>query len=241
MLVQLKETQKAKLKNPVIIEGFPGIGMIGTIASSYLADKLGAKLIGNIASPYFPPIAAIHDYKPVFPARIYASEKHNAILIFSEFVIPANVVTPLSDELYKYAKAKKAKAIYSLAGIAVPEPADTIHGIASTDKMAGLLKKNKVELIKEGATQGVSGLLIAQCASVNFPAANLMAQTNQPMDPKAAARLIEKLSEVTGIKIETKSLVQEGEKIEGKMRDAMEKMKESHSNYQEMEKNQAYA
>ena len=241
MLVQIKEIEKVKMKNPIIIEGFPGIGMIGTISASYLADKLGARPIGYITSPHFPPIAAIHDFKPLSPARIYASQKHNAIIIFSEFVIPADTVYTLATEIFKYAKAKKAKAIYSLAGIAVPEPQDTIHGIASTDKIAGLLKKNKVELIKEGATQGVSGLLIAECAAENFPAANIMAQTNQPMDPRAAARLLEKLSEVTALKVDTKPLLNEGDKIEGKIKEAMDKMKESHSNYQEMEKNQAYA
>lgn len=241
MLVKIRELEAVKLKNPVIVEGFPGIGMVGTIAASYLADKLGARLVGFIASPHFPPIAAIHDFKPVSPVRIYASEKHNVIIIFSEFVIPGDVVYHLSTELFNYAKSKKAKAVYSLAAVAVQEPADTIHGIASTEKMAGLLKKNGVDLIKEGATQGVSGLLIAECASEKFPAANIMSQTASPMDPKAAARVVDKLAAITGLKVDTSALIAEGEKIEGKIRDSMQKIQQSHSNYQDMEKNQAYA
>ncbi|HLD75815.1 MAG TPA: PAC2 family protein [Candidatus Norongarragalinales archaeon] len=155
MLVNIREFEKLTLKNPVLIEGFPGVGMVGTISASYLAEKLGMKLIGCISSSHFPPLSAIHDYKPVYPARIYASKELNLIVLFSEFVIPADVVFALSSAILRYAKDKKASAIYSLAGIATDTPQDTFHGIASTPEIADLLKKNGVQLIKEGATQGV--------------------------------------------------------------------------------------
>jgi len=177
----------------------------------------------------------------VSPARIYASEKYNVIVLFSEFVIPSEIVFPLSERIIEYAKDSKAKAIYSLAGIAVEQPSQKMHGIASTDAMADLLKSKDVELIKEGATQGVSGVLIAECAADGFPAANIMAETGAAMDPKAAARLLEKLSEIIGVPIDTKPLLQEGEKIETKMRQALTKMKTMNNNYQKMEDNPMYA
>ena len=241
MRVEIRDVEKIKLKNPVIIEGFPGIGMVGTICATYLTEKLGMKLVGYITSTHFPPISTIHDYKPVSPARIYASEKYNVIVLFSEFVILSEIVFPLSERIIEYAKDSKAKAIYSLAGIAVEQPSQKMHGIASTDAMADLLKSKDVELIKEGATQGVSGVLIAECAADGFPAANIMAETGAAMDPKAAARLLEKLSEIIGVPIDTKPLLQEGEKIETKMRQALTKMKTMNNNYQKMEDNPMYA
>ncbi|MFH0922458.1 MAG: PAC2 family protein [Candidatus Micrarchaeota archaeon] len=235
MRVEIKEIGKPKLKNPVIIEGFPGIGMMGTISSSYLAEKLEMTLIGYIASSHFPPISAIHNYQPVSPARIYASEKHDLIVLFSEFVIPADVVYPLSEEIIRWAKSKNAKAIYSLAGIAVEAPTPKFHGIASTPEMADLLKNNGVELIKEGATQGVSGVLIAQCAAQKFPAANVMVETSQPMDPVNSARLLDKLSSIIGFKVDTQPLVKEGRDVEAKMREAMQKMQALHEDYKRQE------
>ncbi|MFA4946174.1 MAG: PAC2 family protein [Candidatus Micrarchaeia archaeon] len=241
MKVEIIETAKAKTKRPVIIEGFPGIGMIGTISASYLAQKLDAKLVGYIASPRFPPISAIHDYKPVSPARVYASEKHDVIILFSEFVIPADAVYHLAEAIHGYAKKKKARAVYSLAGIASPTPGGKIRGIASTPAIAELLKKNGVELIKEGATQGVSGLLIAECASEGFPAANLLSETNKAMDPAAAATLLEKLSQVTGIPADTRELRSEGKKIEYQMKGAMNKMQALHADYKKLESNPMYS
>jgi len=241
MKVEIKQVEPFKLKNPIIIEGFPGIGMIGTISAAYLAEKLDMKLVAYFASSHFPPVAAIHDYKPVSPARIYASEKYNLIVLFSEFVIPSEIVYSLSQSIIDFAKKNKAKVIYSLAGVASPVPDSKAYGIASTPAMGELIKKQGIELIKEGATQGVSGVLIAECASEKFPAANLMVQTSQPMDPRAAARLIDKLSAVIGTKLDTRELITQAEKIEGRIKDSMEKMKSMHEKYNEMEENPMYS
>jgi len=239
-LIEIRELTKIKLDHPIIIEGFPGIGMIGTISASYLAEKLGMKLVGYLASNKFPPIAAIHDYLPVSPARIYASEKHNLIVLYSEFVIPADVVFALSEKIIAWAQAKKASAIYSLAGIATPEPTNKIYGIASTKKIADLLKSKGIEAVREGATQGVSGVLIAECAAKKFPAANIMIQTNAALDPLRSARLLDKLAELTNIKVDTAPLVKEGTEIESKMKQAMEKIQSLHRDYKQMEVNPMY-
>ena len=238
--VEIKEIGEVKLNKPIIIEGFPGVGMVGTISASYLSENLGMKLIGYLTSNLFPPIAAIHDYKPVSPARIYASEKHNLIVLFSEFVIPSEIVYPLSEKIIEWAKKKNAAAIYSLAGIAPENPIDKIFGIASNPAMGEKLKAGGIDLIKEGATQGVSGVLIAECASQNFPAANIMVQTNSPLDPGASAKLLDKLSELIGTKIDTKALSTEGKKIEGKMKEALDKMKKMDAGYQELQRSPMY-
>lgn len=240
MIVEVREIEKVNLKNPVVIEGFPGVGMIGPIGASFLASRPGMKLAGYISSSHFPPIAAIHDYKPVSPARIYASEQDNMLVLFSEFVIPADIVLPLARELIDFAKAKKAKAIYSLAGIALETPTNKVHAIASTPEVQAQLKANSIDLIKEGATQGVSGVLIAECAAQKFPAANLMVETNKPLDPVGAARLLDVVGKLAGFKIDTKQLVSEGKQVEQNMKDALQKMQSMHENYQQMQQNPMY-
>ena len=239
--VEIKEIEHLKLKDPIIVEGFPGIGMIGTICASYLADKLQMKLVGYLASNLFPPIAAIHDYKPVSPARIYASEKHNLIVIYSEFVIPAQIVYPLAQEIIAWAKKHNASAIYSLAGIMSPQPEnEKVYGIASTPKMADKLRKANIELIREGATQGVSGVLVAEAAAQEFPAGNLMIQTSQPLDPRGSARLLNTFKEIIDIKLDTEPLVNEAAKVETRMNEALQKLQSMHKGYEELEQKRAY-
>lgn len=239
--MQLKMIKNPKLKNPILIEGFPGIGMIGTITTGYISEKLEMDLIGYFSSPQFPPIAAVHNYAPVSPARVYASEKHNLIILMSEFVIPATTVTLLSEKIIELAKKQKASAIYSLAGIATSEPDDKFYAICSTKKMKTDLELQKFEVIKEGAAQGVSGVLIAEAAAEQIPAANLMVQTNQAMDPEAAARLLDKILPLTRIQtsqLNTDELHEEGKKFQVKLQETMTKLQEMHQNYNQMQAQQ---
>jgi uncharacterized protein len=240
MRVDIKEIAKAKLDKPIVIEGFPGVGMLGTIGATYLAETLDMKLIGYFTSPKFPPIASIHDYAPSFPARIYASEKHNLIVLFSEFVIPSEAVYLLSQEILGLAKKYKATAIYSLAGIGVEKPDSVIYGIASNKELTKKLEDAGVKMIKEGATQGVSGILIAECAAECFPAVNLMAQTNQPLDPMAAANLLDLVAKVNKIDLDTAKLRKEGAQIQDKLKSSIDKIKSLHESYNEMQDNPMY-
>ena len=48
--VRVKETVKKDLKNYTLIEGFPGIGLVGTIAAKYLIEKLEFQKYGSIES-----------------------------------------------------------------------------------------------------------------------------------------------------------------------------------------------
>jgi predicted ATP-grasp superfamily ATP-dependent carboligase len=83
-------------------------------------------------------------------------------------------------------------------------------------------------------------VLIAECAAEKFPAANLMAQTSAPLDPAASARLLAKAAEIAGFQVDTSTLQAEGNKIEGKLKDAMEKMKNMHEAYNQMQDNPMY-
>jgi len=44
---------KMKFKNPILVEGLPGIGLVGKIAAKHLAKELKAKRIAEIYSPHF--------------------------------------------------------------------------------------------------------------------------------------------------------------------------------------------
>ena len=68
---------KQKPQNPIIIEGFPGVGLIGTITTEYLIKHLDAKPIGHIWSKDLSPVAAIHDGKDIQPLEIFYAKKKN--------------------------------------------------------------------------------------------------------------------------------------------------------------------
>ncbi|MBU4454083.1 MAG: PAC2 family protein, partial [Euryarchaeota archaeon] len=68
-------SEPLKSKNPIIIEGFPGIGLVGNIACQHIIEELGMKYVGSIDSRYFPPLAVLFNGIVYMPVRIYEAPK----------------------------------------------------------------------------------------------------------------------------------------------------------------------
>ncbi|MCD6522780.1 MAG: proteasome assembly chaperone family protein [Candidatus Diapherotrites archaeon] len=236
--VEIKITKDMDLTGYTLVEGFPGIGLVGTIAVGYLAEKQGAECIGYIISKKFPPMASIHKGKPVFPARIYVDKKNKMVMLFSEFVVPAETVYDIAESIIEWVKQKKIKMIISLAGMTSMgfQEKPQIYGIASNDEMEKILGEHSVKIITEGVTTGVSGILMAKCAIENVPAMSLLIETTHGYpDPGAAAELLEKVEDITGVSIKTEALMEEARQIETKMKKMMEQMKVGRMKYKAAE------
>ena len=236
--VEIVVTNKENVEGYTLVEGFPGIGLVGTIAVGYLAEKQKTKEIGYISSRKFPPMASIHKGRPLFPARIYVDHKHKIVLLFSEFVVPASTVYDIADGIIQWAKENKIKRIISLAGMTSRQQAkgSEIYGIASTPSMAKQLEKQKVKVITEGVTTGVSGILMAKCNAIDFPAMSLLIETQHGYpDPGAAAELLEKLEKFLEYDIKTADLLTEAKEIEGKMKKMLSQIKLGKIRYKEAE------
>lgn len=237
MAVQFHETKKIELVKPTLVEGFPGLGLVGTIAASFLVEKLKMEQVGYITSDQFPPLSAVHNYTALHPARIYASKKHNLIVVLSEFVVPMNAIYDLTDKLVEFSKQKKVSRTIALGGITIKGEQDTVYAIASSPELGKQISKIKtVELIKEGATTGISGVLLARATIEEFPVISLLAEAHpEYMDPRAAAMVLEVLKDILRIDFETAELDKEAKIIEEKMRDIMGKAKVAQTNYSKAE------
>ena len=70
-----------KPKNSIIIEGFPGFGLVGTIATEFLIEHLQTEQIGKILFNDMPAMVAIHENKIVEPLGIFYNQKYNVVLV----------------------------------------------------------------------------------------------------------------------------------------------------------------
>lgn len=233
MAVDFHIVHPVRLREPVLVEGFPGLGLVGTISASYLVEKLKMDFVGYVTSDQFPPLAAIHDYKPYYPARIYASKKHNLIVLLSEFIVPVGACYELAGRIRAFSKEQKVKQIVSLGGIHLKSEEPRVYGIASDNKLlASLEKAGRVKLIKEGATTGVTGVLLAQAAVEGFDVVSFLAQAHEDyMDPKASAMVLEVLKRHLSLDFETHTLEAEAAEIESKMKDMLSRAKAAHAQY----------
>jgi uncharacterized protein len=214
---------KKKPKNPTIIEGFPGFGLVGTISTEYLINELNAKLIGSIHAEDIPPMVAIHDNKIVQPVGIYYAEKQNLVILH----VMTNVKGlewEIGELVLELAKQLDAKDIVAIEGVGTPIPTENIEAYFYSTNEAGKKKFESFKLppLKEGIILGVTATLLLQ--SEDRAVSCIFVETHSSLpDSKAAAKAIEVLDKYLGLKIAYEPLVKQAEKFESKVKGIMEK------------------
>lgn len=212
-----------KPKNPIIIEGFPGFGLVSTIATEFLIDHLKTEKIGRVWIPNLPPMVAVHEGKVVEPVGIFYNKKYNIIFIHVVSAA-AGIEWKLADAIFGIAEQLKAKEIISLEGIGSTKPYMKARSFFFTTKKSSIPKLQKITTaeLKEGIIIGLTGILMLK-ASKKFPVTALFAEAHSDLpDSKAAAIVIEVLNAYLGLKIDVKPLIKQAERFEAKLKQLLE-------------------
>ena len=215
-----------KVKNVTIIEGFPGFGLVGTIATEFLIDHLQTEHVGRILLDELPAVVAVHDGKVVEPIGLFYNKKHN-LLILHAITLVNGVEWKVADAVLKVAEQLDAKEIISLEGVGNQNVLEGKSYFLSKDpKKEVQLKKLGVEPLKEGIVMGVTGAIFIK--SDTIPASAFFAETHTDLpDSKAAAQLLQVLDKFLGLNLDYKPLMQQAEKFEQKLKDLLLKSKET--------------
>ncbi len=206
-------------KSPTIVQGFPGLGLIGTITTEFLIEHLKMKMIGHIKVDEIMPLIAIHDESVVQPVGIYHDEKTNLMLIH----VVANlrgVEWKLSEELTKLAKQLAAKEVISLEGVGSNQPKDESQIFYVSSKGASNSLTKVAQPLKEGVIVGVSAAMLVDKDAKNMVCFFAETHSNLP-DSKAAAKLIETLDKYLGLKVDPAPLLKQAEAFEEKLKKIM--------------------
>ncbi len=209
--------EKPSLKNPVILTSFPGIGLVGTIATGYFITELQLENLGILESKMLPPVATLYEGVVLPPIRIYQSQELNFILIHSDVPIIPQIAYEISRVIVDWAIEVKAHRIFSLAGIATFEDKKRVFGAVSHKELLAEIKDH-VEIFRTGTISGVAGSIMNECVAVKFPGIALLGETSgfNP-DPRASANLIRALNKILGWNVNVDKLLQEAEFIEAQM------------------------
>tara|TARA_Y100000310_G_scaffold209670_1_gene210319 strand:+ start:1975 stop:2688 length:714 start_codon:yes stop_codon:yes gene_type:complete len=219
---------KKKPKNPTIIEGFPGFGLVGTIATEFLLEHLDVEQIGKITFNEGPAMIAIHDGKMVEPLGIFYNKKHNLILVHA-VTATVDKEWAIADIIHKLSKDLGAKEIISLEGVGSGEDSTgdgKVFFYTNNEKKKKVMSKIKVPPLKEGIIVGVTGAMMSRVESTIVTA--FFADTHSKLpDSKAAARVIEVLDNYLGLKVDTKPLLEQAKNFEDKLKGIMQKGSEA--------------
>ncbi len=211
-----------KPKNVTIIEGFPGFGLIGTIATEFLMEHLQTEKIGIVEMEEIPAMIAIHANKVIEPISIHYNKGYNMVLVHAINIGKdlgwkvAEVVTELAQQL-------GAKEIISLEGVGSPNPSSgRVFFYSSEDGRVSKKLQGAATPLSEGIIVGVTGALLARRSTIPIVALFAEAQSQLP-DSKAAAEIIKVLDVYTGLKIDPKPLLKQAELFEKKLKEIIQK------------------
>jgi len=242
MVTKIFELEKPKLKNPLFIEGLPGIGHVGRIAAGYLVEELKAKKFAELLSSHFMHYVLLHQSSSVhmlknefYYLKGRGRNQRDLILLIgdSQSVDPEGHYE-IANEVLSFVKKFGVKEMITLAGFGVGEPKEKprVIGAVSNPEIIKKYKKFGIDFdagSKIGTIVGASGLFLGLGKYYSIDGICLLGETaGYPIlpDPKAAEAVLRVLSNILNVKLDTTKLekrVKEMEEFIKKIEDMQRK------------------
>ncbi len=228
--VKLVETKCLNFKNPVVIIGFPDVGLVGTIVAHYIIDELKLDEIGHIESQLFPLILVVHNENIQNLIQINGNE--HVIVFTSEIPVPFEILNDLANAITTWITAKKAGMTFIIGGMPNQNRLEMknidTYAIPTTSRASEILNKGNLQLFDEGVIMGMNALFLRKFFEEKSDSIGLLADSFLAFpDPESSAVVIENLNKMLGWNIDIKKLLEKGEEIRLNARDLMKRTKEN--------------
>jgi len=225
------EKEKVELKNPILIEGLPGLGLVGKIAAKYLVKQLKAKKMAELYSPHFAYYVLVTDEGSIRLLRsefyYWKNEKGENDLILLTGDSQAQTIEgqhEIADAILDFANKKNVKLIITIGGYrkevkAAPQVLASATNLRLLEKA---LKSGAKNSPKGNPIVGTAGLLVGLAKFRDIDAICLLAETSGYLpDPKAAKSVLNVLMRMLNFEVNLSDLddeIYKSEQIESRMR-----------------------
>lgn len=235
---------KKKLHSPILIAGFPGPGMVGSISTSYIINKLHMNQIACVESEFIVPGVIYAEGKLRHPFRLYSNERGDVCVLVCEAPVMIQGMYSVLDTVMKWALHNNVREVIVLDGIPVEglpdskrksivlssdgreaDAANLIHDynldVTEKEEERTVLDNDNGTYPITAFVGGMSGGILSSCLSTGIASKALLIHAARGIpDPEAAAILIESLGKITDnetLKIDTQELRKQGATLKTKM------------------------
>lgn len=242
--VLIRVAEKVELRDPVLVEGLPGVGNVGKLAADYLREKLDAKPLATILSKFFPPQVYVSEeglIRMVSNELSYrkakkAGERDLLILGGDYQGISPEGQYELTHRVLEFCHGLGVKEVYTLAGFAQGHVVETprVLGAATSAARVEAMKKAGVVFSRNdpgGGLIGASGLFLGLGRLFDMEGVCLMGETSGYfVDPRSAEAVLKILSQILGLSVDFADLeakAKEIDRIAQKIHESEQKPSES--------------
>lgn len=211
-LIRVTEHTKPTVRNPIFVEGLPGVGHVGKLAAQHIVESGKATHWCTIHSPDFPPQVTVGEdgVARLLEVKLWTlppQGKAAALVVMTGDAQPQSgpgqwdLVESTLDRLASLG----CKELYTLGGYGTGARVERPEVLcAATDKATMTrVRKTGLKVPEEGGPGGgiigASGLFLGLAATRGWTGACLMGETNgYLLDPKAARAVLASLGKVLG-------------------------------------------
>lgn len=213
-------------ESPTLIEGFPGLGLVASIAIDQITKQLDLDYYGQIRCASLPPVASYSDGHIQDLVRVYAGTAPPVLTLQSDLAIPPNAIDSVSTCVLSDIADEINRAIF-LAGAPArneDERGDVV-GVATNSQIEKDLRAANIDIAEgAGLIGGITGSLVNDCYLNDIPAAVLIVNAHPSLpDPAAAQSVIETaLEPLVDFDIDTTELKEQADNIQRQLQQIAE-------------------
>lgn len=220
--------KKPTLKNPLLVEGLPGIGNVGKVAIDHLIETINATKFAELYSKDFPPQVFINTDGTVklvnnefFYWKAKKKNQRDLVLLTGDYQgLSASGQYELAETILNVIEDLGVKELYTLGGYGlgyeIPEPhvlfaTTDKHLVSKMKKYGAIFRKNE----PGGGIIGASGLLLGLGKLRGFEGVCFMGETpGYLVDPKSAKAVLKIITKIINVDIDLSQLEKKAKEIE---------------------------
>ncbi|MFC5136158.1 MULTISPECIES: proteasome assembly chaperone family protein [Haloferacaceae] len=215
------------LEEPTLVEGFPGVGLVGKIATDHMIDAHEMTHYANVHCDGLPPVAVYREDDPAVttPVRLYADPDRDLVALRSDVPVHPNAAAEVAGCLDSWFDDTGTFPVFlSGLGREKDEEPPELYGIATGEGGEALSRAELSSPPEAGLVSGPTGAMLAEALERGRDAVGLVVESDpQFPDPEAARRLIlDGIDPIAGTETPTDGLVDQATEI----RDAKQKLAE---------------
>jgi uncharacterized protein len=219
--------------SPILVEGLPGVGLVGKIATDHLVEKFDMSYYASIDCEGLPQVAIYReDARAVeSPVRLYADEERNLLALRSDVPVSPSAADEFATCLTGWLHDHDVTPLY-LSGLPTekqPGRVPSLYAVA-TRKAGGLLDDHDVDLPPEnGVVSGPTGALLNRADETGLDAVGLVVESDKKFpDPEAARVLIQQgIAPLADVEVDVDDLVDRAEQIRDQKEKLAKRMQET--------------
>jgi uncharacterized protein len=240
----ISRNDKIRLNDAIMVAGFPGPGLVGSISVSYIIEQQKMHQIGYVDSDFIVPGVIYIGGKLRHPFRIYANDEGTACVLVCDAPVILSGIRSVLNAVVIWAKHNGIREIMVLEGIATPGIPEmgrkplvlSSDGQSDDHSYLSRIKDRSVGANPPAFISGVSGGLLGACLSNRIPCTGLLIPSIAGIpDPEGAAILIEKTNELANnpFRIDVRQLRSEAEELKRQLQEVINSVKRQQQDQQQ--------